>query len=89
MIPPNYTSLLQSCDTGINKSLKYQLKQHAATWRRNRYNALLRGDKIHSPKRGDVLLWLKNIIVKDSFTDSGYVFGNGINHVMETESDSE
>ena len=74
MVSPHYTGLLQPCDVGINKSLKDRLKNAASQWRQNEHDVLTPGDKLPTPKRFDVLTWLKKIwdefpaeIVRNSF----------------------
>ena len=98
LIPPHYTSLLQPCDVGINKPLKDRLKKSPPDWRSERHDALLLDRKMPSPKRKEILEWLKNIwkrfsveIVRNSFTGYGYFFEEGINceTELETESDSD
>ena len=96
MIPPHYAGLLQLCDVGINMSLKDRLKKSASSWRRMKNTGLPLGEKVPAPTRYDVLQWLKKIwhgfpneIVQNSFKGCGYVFEDGIDYSMETESDSE
>ena len=96
MIPPHYTGLLQPCDVGINKSLKDRLRKKASDWRRMKNRGLPRGEKVPAPTRYDVLQWLKTIwdafpvqIVKNSFKGCGYIFEEGIDYSLVTESDSE
>ena len=61
---------------GINKSLKDILKESASTWRREQYALSPPGEKLPTPKRQDILVWLKEIwdefpvsIVRNSFTE--------------------
>ena len=68
----------------------------AANWRREQYNLLESGKKLLSPKRKDILNWLKEIwdtypveIVTNPFTGSGYYFEHGIDWSAEMESESE
>ena len=72
------------------------MKAAAFRWRRDRHASLSPGMKMPSPKRQDVLIWLKRIwdefpveIVKNSFTGSGYLFEDGIDYSGETESETE
>ena len=88
--------MLQPCDGGINKSLKARLKQCASDWRRERHASLGDGEKLARPTRKEILLWLLEIweqfpteIVKYSFTASGYVFEDGVDYTVDTESESE
>ena len=76
--------------TQIRTSLK------AANWRREQYNLLKSGKRLPSPKRKDVLNWLEEIcdlfpveIVKNSFTESGYYFEDGIDWNAEIGSKSD
>ena len=66
-------------------SAQIRIWSKAANWRSEQYNLLESGKKLPSPKRKDVLNWLKEVwdtflveICKNSFTGSGYYFEDGI-----------
>ncbi len=96
LIPGGYTAVLQPCDVGVNKPLKQRLKQCTADWRREKFGGLSVSQKLPSPKREDVVLWLQNLwtnfeteIVQNSFRGSGYFFEDGVDYGMETENESD
>ncbi len=59
--PPHYTSVLQPSNDGKNKSLKSRLNKCASKWRRDKIANMVPREKIPTPKREDVLGWLKQI----------------------------
>ena len=61
MIPLHNTSILETCDVGINKLLNERLKKYISDWRSAQHALLSNSDKIPVPKREDILGWLKNI----------------------------
>ena len=85
--PPNFLSCVQSYDVGINKFMKDRLKKIATNWRRTQHALLIPGGLIPTPKRKDILEWLKKIwdefsteIVQNSFIGSGYVYENNVHY---------
>ena len=55
MIIPNFTSVVQPCDVGINKPLKDRLKKIANSWRQAQHAKLTPGDRLPTTKRSDIL----------------------------------
>ena len=72
------------------------LKKKASDWRWQKYTELAVGAKLPARKRDDFLGWLKKIwyqlpveIIKNSFKGWAYVFEEGKDYGIETESESE
>lgn len=94
MITPHYTSLIQPCDSGINKPLKDRLKHLAGRQRLEKHRTIILGDKLLSPKRADASEQLSEIlqrfpseVAKNSFKSSGCFYEEGIDYNGETEFD--
>lgn len=93
LVPPNYASVIQPCDVGINKPLMERLRHLAKKWRSGKYALLFSEEKLPSPSRTDILGWIKNVwdefptqIVENSFSKCDYVFENVVDYSMDTDS---
>ena len=96
MIPTHYTGILQPCDVGINKTLKYRLKKKVSNWRSEKHASLEPGQLMPAPTRKEILCCLKERweqfpleIIKNSFTGSGYFFEDTVDYSGDTESESD
>ena len=61
MIPPHYTSVMQTFDVEFNKPLKHPLKHRVGQWRREKHRTITLGDKLPSAKRAHLLECLPEI----------------------------
>ena len=92
MVPPNFTSIVQPCDVGINKQLRDRLKKVANNWQQAQHEKLTPGDRMPTSKGADILEWLGKIwrefpneILKNSFLGSGYEYQSDVDYSSATE----
>ncbi len=80
---------------GNQQTFKDRLEIQANKWRREKYRSIIRGERLPSPKRVDLLQWLSKIweefppeIVHNAFSGSMFCYEYGVDYSGETESES-
>lgn len=60
LIPGGYTCVLQPLDVGLNKPLKFSIREIYIQWAADKYISLSNGEKFVVPTRKDITDWIKS-----------------------------